>query len=324
VPRPYDDGMASRWKELLLTVLLAAAGAAQTALPRKLEFEVASVKPTAIDSDTWTRQLRAGALKVGKRINGDRAEYTFMTLRQLIVDAYQVRSFQVVGADRLPTGRFDVVGKMPAGSRKEDAPLMLQSLLADRFKLVVHRESREQGVAALVVGKGGPKLKESPPEEPLKPGDTKGAAPEGAGQTAPGKKDASATMTLGTVGYHFTVDLANSSFHLEASRMTMGDLAELLMKADAGNGRAVVDMTGLKGNYEVILDIPIAAVEGIAATGADIANDAQGPRPAEAASDPGSGRMLRSLKSLGLELENRKAPVEQLIVDHVEKTPTEN
>jgi uncharacterized protein (TIGR03435 family) len=83
-------------------------------------------------------------------------------------------------------------------------------------------------------------------------------------------------------------------------------------------------MTGLKGNYEVVLDIPIAAVEGIAATGADVANDAQGPRPAEAASDPGSGRMLRSLKSLGLELENRKAPVEQLIVDHAEKRPTEN
>jgi uncharacterized protein (TIGR03435 family) len=317
--------MASRWKRLLLTtVLLAAAGAAQTALPRKLEFEVASVKPTAIDSDTWTRQLRAGALKVGKWINGDRAEYTFMTLRQLIVDAYQVRSFQVVGSDRLPTGRFDVVGKMPAGSRKEDTPLMLQSLLADRFKLVLRREFKEQSVTALVVSKDGPKLKESPPEEPLNPGDTKGAAPEGASQAAPGKKDASATMTLGTVGYHFTVDLANSSFHLEASRMTMADLAELLMKADAGNGRAVVDMTGLKGNYEVVLDIPIAAVEGIAATGADVANDAQGPRPAEAASDPGSGRMLRSLKSLGLELENRKAPVEQLIVDHAEKRPTEN
>jgi len=265
--------MASRWKGLLLTVVLGAAAEAQTAAPsRRLDFEVASVKPTVIDSDTWTRQARAGAIKVGKRINGDRAEYTFMTLRQLIVDAYQVRSFQVVGSDRLPTGRFDVVGKMPAGSRKEDAPLMLQSLLADRFKLVVHRESREQGVAALVVGKRGPNLKELPSEEPLNPDETKGAASEGPGQTAPGKKDASATMTLGTVGYHFTVDLANSSFHLEASRMTMADLAELLMKADAGSGRAVVDMTGLKGNYEVVLDIPIAAVEGVTATGADVSS----------------------------------------------------
>jgi uncharacterized protein (TIGR03435 family) len=309
---------------LLPAVLLAAPFLGFGQPSRKLEFEVASVKPTAIDSAMWSRQARAGTIRVGKRINGDRAEYTFMSLRQLIVEAYQVRSFQVVASDRLPAGRFDVVGKMPAGSRKEDAPLMLQSLLADRFKLVVHRESREQGVAALVVGKGGPKLKESPSEEPLNPGDTKGAAPEGAGQATPGQKGTGATMTLGTVGYHLTVDLANSSFHLEASRMTMGDLAELLMKADAGNGRAVVDMTGLEGNYEVILDIPMAAVEGIAATGAAVADDAQGPRPAEAASDPGNGRMLRSLKSLGLELENRKAPVEQLIVDHAEKMPTEN
>ena len=96
--------MVSRWKRSLLTVLLAAAAEAQTALPRKLEFEVASVKPTAIDSETWTRQARAGAIRVGKRIYGDRAEYTFMSLRQLIVDAYQVRSFQVVGSDRLPPG----------------------------------------------------------------------------------------------------------------------------------------------------------------------------------------------------------------------------
>ena len=321
MPRPYDDGMASRWKRLLLPVLLSAACEAQTAAPsRRLEFEVASVKPTAIDSETWTRQARAGAIRVGKRIYGDRAEYTFMTLRQLIVDAYQVRSFQVVGSDRLPTGRFDVVGKMPAGSRKEDTPLMLQSLLADRFKLVLRREFKEQSVTALVVSKDGPKLKESPSEAPLNPGE-----PSEVDRAANKKKDSSLGMTVGTTGVRMTLEPTNSSVHVEASRMTIAYLADLLGRSTFSNGRPVVDMTGLEGSYEAILDLPLAAfgTAVIADAGVPDAN-AQGLPPAEAASDPGGGRKLESLKSLGLELESRKAPVEQLIVDHAEKRPTEN
>ena len=309
--------MASRWKRLLLTVLLAAAGAAQTALPRKLEFEVASVKPTAIDDI----KFRSGAVRLGSRVYGDRAEYTYMTLRQLIAEAYQVRSWQVVGPAWLTTERFDVVCKMPAGSRKEDAPLMLQSLLADRFKLAVHRELKEQSVTALVLGMGGPKLKESPSEAPLNLGE----APEEGDQAAPKKKEISLSMTVGTVSVHSTLDYTNSSVHVEASRMTMAYLADLLGRTTLDNGRPVVDMTGLAGNYEVVLDIPMAALGMVGATDAGIPDaNAQGIPPAEAASDPGGGRKLESLKSLGLELVSRKAPVEQLMVDHAEKTPTEN
>jgi uncharacterized protein (TIGR03435 family) len=103
--------------------------------------------------------------------------------------------------------------------------------------------------------------------------------------------------------------------------MTMAELADVLTRAEAGNGRPVVDMTGLKGDYDVVLDIPFSAVGIVVpARGAD----ANGAGPADLASDPGSGRMLRSLKSLGLELVNRRAPVEQVIVDHMEKAPVEN
>ncbi len=178
------------WKKLLLTVLLAAAvvcpfllgvfkAEAQT---RKLEFEVASIKPAAVSDFSTARRLGT-EIRTGTRIYGDRAEYISMMLRQLIAEAYQVRMFQVVAprVGSVTQRRFDVVCKMPAGSRKEDAPLMLQSLLAERFKLAVHREFREQDVWALVVGKGGPKFRESPSEAPLNPGDTKGESPEGAG-----------------------------------------------------------------------------------------------------------------------------------------------
>ena len=192
---------------------------------------------------------------------------------------------------------------------------MLQSLLVDRFKLAMRREFKEQSVTALVVGKDGPKLKESSAETP----------PERAGQAATKKKDSSLGMTVGTTGLRMTLEPTNSSVHVEASRMTMAYLADLLTKTTLGNGRAVVDMTGLKGNYEVVLDIPMAALGMVGPTDAGVPDaNAQEPRPAEAASDPGGGRKLRSLESLGLELQNRKAPVEQLIVDHVEKMPTEN
>ncbi len=101
-------------------------------------------------------------------------------------------------------------------------------------------------------------------------------------------------------------------------------LADLVSRTTFANDRPVVDMTGLKGNYDVVYDMPFSATNpGAKAAGVPGANG-QGPRPAEAASVPGSVGVLRAMRSLGLDLEKRKAQVEQLIVDHVEKTPTEN
>ena len=315
------------WKKLLLTGLLAAALVCPFLLgvfkaeaqSRKLEFEVASIKPTAVD--LGAAQRSGSAIRNGTRIYGDRAEYISVHLRQLIAEAYQVRMFQVVAPlGGLPGARFDIVCKMPAGSRKENAPLLLQSLLADRFKLAVHREFREKDVWALVVGKGGPKFKESPSEVPLNPGDTKVESPEGAGPPVLRTKDGNTTIsgTYGTTFIRSTLDYASLTHHVEASRMTMTYLADQVMNTTIANDRQVVDMTGLKGNYDVVYDFPMSEIPGI------IVPTAQGSGPAEAASNPGSGGVLRAIRSLGLDLERRKVQVEQLIVDHVEKTPTEN
>jgi uncharacterized protein (TIGR03435 family) len=197
---------------------------------------------------------------------------------------------------------------------------MLQSLLADRFQLAVHREPKEQAVTALVVSKDGPKLKESSSEAPLNPG-----APSAVDRAATKKKDSSLGMTVGATGLRMTLGPTNSTLHVEASRMTMAYLADLLGRSTFSNGRPVVDMTGMEGSYDVILDIPMAAfgTAVIADAGVPDAN-AQGLPPADAASDPGGGRKLESLKSLGLELVSRKAPVEHVMVDHAEKKPAEN
>jgi uncharacterized protein (TIGR03435 family) len=132
-------------------------------------------------------------------------------------------------------------------------------------------------------------------------------------------------MTVGTTSTHATFDEANSSVHVEASRMTMAFLAGWLGRSTFANDRPVLDMTGLKGNYEVVLDVPMDALGTAVNVDASAPDaNAQGQHPAEAASDPGGGRKLQSLKNLGLELVSTKAPVEQLIVDRVEKKPTEN
>jgi uncharacterized protein (TIGR03435 family) len=101
-------------------------------------------------------------------------------------------------------------------------------------------------------------------------------------------------------------------------------------KMGGGSGRQVVDMTELKGNYQVAIDFALTDLLQMArSAGFDIpAGGPGGPGagPAEAASDPGgaASSITTAVQALGLKLEPRKAMVDQLIVDHVEKTPTEN
>jgi uncharacterized protein (TIGR03435 family) len=308
----------------------------------KPAFDVASVKPSALDMQALTSQVMAGKMpKVGKNISGTRVEYTFMSLKELIAEAYKVKAHQITGPDWLAAQRFDIAAKMPEGSGKDDAPVMLQALLEERFKLVVRHETKEQSIMALLVGKGGPKLKDAPPESaepanpdaPLKAGEMKMDTPEGQVRVA-ANKNGGATIDMGKRGTtSFKMDPATNSMHLEASSVAMGEFADMLTsvsKIGGGEGRTVVDMTGLKGKYQVALDIPLADLIAMArATMPDLpipANQgAAAAGPASAASDPsGPSSMMQSIQALGLKLEKQKAPVEQLIIEHAEKSPTEN
>jgi uncharacterized protein (TIGR03435 family) len=121
-----------------------------------------------------------GKMPVGANIDALRAEFLYLDLKSLMTYAYGVKPYQITGPDWMQTARFDIVGKMPEGSKKEDAPKMLQALLEERFMLKTHRTSAEHPVLALVVGKGGPKLKASADKPvaidesaPLKPGELK-------------------------------------------------------------------------------------------------------------------------------------------------------
>jgi uncharacterized protein (TIGR03435 family) len=119
------------------------------ALAQKPAFEVASVKPNTSGSRaSRTSSGTDGSLRA-----------TNITLKGLIVTAYNVFDYQLVGGpDWITTARFDVEGRAPSGVVDPDVLAMTRSLLEDRFQLTVHRESREMPVFAVTVTKDGPKL----------------------------------------------------------------------------------------------------------------------------------------------------------------------
>jgi len=316
---------------------------AAQAAAANLSFDVASVKPSPpLDIAKLQADMQAGKMpNFGAHITGLRAEYNYMALRDLISVAYKVKPFQVTGPTWMATQRFDIVAKMPEGSTKDDAPAMLQALLEDRFKLKAHRNTEEHPVLALVVAKGGPKMKESPaasepidPDTPLKPGEMKVDGPDGPIRVTV-NRDGSSTANMGAKGtITQKLDMQAQAMHLESSMLTMGGFADQLtslMQMGGSSARQVVDMTGLKGNYQVAVDISIESLReaarnaGFDVPGGPGGGGSTGSAPA-AASDPGGGgaTVFASVEKLGLKLESRKAPVEQVVVDSAEKAPTEN
>jgi uncharacterized protein (TIGR03435 family) len=323
-----------RFKVLFCLALAAAVAPAQT----KPTFEVASVKPTALDMAKLAAQAQSGEMpRVGPRVDGARAEYIFLALKDLIVLAYKVKPYQITGPDWIASQRFDIIAKLPDGASKDDVPMMLQALLEDRFKLALHRESKEGPVLALVVGKGGPKMKESPEapkpidaDAPLAPGERKMDGPDGPIRMT--VKNGSTTMNMGAKGtVSYSMDPATRSMTIEASQVTMGGFADMLSSfSQLTGGGQVKDMTGLTGNYQVAISFSLedmmnmARAQGVAVPNLPAEAGAEAT-PAGAASDPGgSSSLFRAVQSMGLKLESRKAMVEQLVIDHVEKTPTEN
>jgi len=324
--------------------LLLAAGATlgQTA-PSNLTFEVATVKPSpSLDMAKLQEQVQAGRMpRFGPHIDGAQATYIYMPLKELIANAYQVKAYQITGPGWLATERFDIMAKLPDGASKDDAPKMLEALLEERFKLAAHRDTQEQPVLALVVAKDGTKLKEAPPPSepvdanaPLKPGQIKVDTPTGPMRVTR-NPDGSTTMNMGEKGTITTrMDMETQTLSLESSSVTMAGFADRLtsiLQMGGGEGRQVVDMTGLKGNYQVAVDISLADIMAMArAQGLNLpipppGGGAPGASPASEASDPGGGSsVFASVKKLGLRLEPRRAPVERLVIDNVEKTPTQN
>jgi len=284
-----------RWT---LPLALALAASSQT-------FEVASIKPALAQA------------RPSVKVDAARVDIAGLSLGDLIRTAYRLKQYELVCPDWMDALKFDVQAKIPEGGSRNQMPEMLQALLASRFKLAVHRASRELPVYTLVVGKNGPKLKKAP-EAAAPGGDGADSGfersippPPAAGPPGSGKP-----MTSSGPGGTMHQSMgANGMLHLEIESTTPAHFAEFLA---AFVDRPVVDMTGLKENYAVQLDLSTDEMRNMAM------NKAGTPMPADAAAEPSGVSIFAAVQKLGLQLEARKAPVQVLVADRAEKIPLPN
>jgi bla regulator protein blaR1 len=221
-------------------------------------FDVVSIKPNKSGSGSSSSNTHNGVLTG-----------TNISLKNFIMRAYRMLDYQISGPEWLQDERFDIAAKPPAGGKEEDFPLMMRSMLADRFKLEAHKDTKVFPVYGLVAGKGGLK-------------------------TEPVKDEGGNNMN-------------SSRGYLKCERCSMAAVAGWLARQ---MDRPVVDMTELPGVYNLVLNFT--------------------PENAEPLKEDGAKKevyppLLTAIQEQwGLKLEPKKAPLEILVIDHVEKIPSEN
>src|SRR3984957_3565272 len=249
--------------------------AAGSAVLKRQQFEAASIKPSA--------PMGMGMVKIGiQMLPGGRISMAGVSRKLLIQQAYGVRDFQIVGGPQwLGSERYDITAKPEGAASPEQVKVMIQGLLADRFKLQFHRETKELPTYALVVAKGGPKFSASKQDE--------GPADESDKPKGP------RIMMKG-----------RGNFNLEGAPVTAlaSQLSQVL-------GRSVIDKSGLQGNYDFKLEwTPDENLQGFGK-----------PAEAEHSAPVAAGiSIFTALQDqLGLKLESTKGPVEILVIEGAEK-----
>ncbi len=262
----------------------------QSATP--LAFEVASVKPNkSQDNRRSSKRLQFTP--------GGRFIAVNLSLDGIIWIAYNVRGQLSGDPDWIHSEKYDIEataeqGAIPAGSsakiRGEKMRLMLQTLLADRFKLAIRREMKERPVYALVVAKNGPRLQKANTDE----------------------NSCALDSNNETMSCHMLIGGEGRGLHGSAV-----DMSDLALSVSDWTDRPVIDKTGLQGLFNI-------QTEGWAPLRSRGPLPGEGPTAEESASaDLSRPTLAMILQRLGLKLESQRAPVESFVIEHVER-PTEN
>ena len=228
-------------------------------------------------------------------------------LANLVSLAYNLNRYDYSGPDWMDTARFNISAKVPEGATKDQLRTMVENLLVERFKMKAHRENREMAGYDLVVGKNGAKLTEAVEDPP----------PDAQPPRAPGalgalKMDGDGFPEL-PPGRDSTMIVMNGRARMRRHNSTMTDLASQMSFQLA---KPVHDATGLAAKYDYVLfwSMGPARVPASSESGAL-------PAPPE---DTGPNLFNALQQQLGLKLEARKVTVSVLVVDHMERVPTEN
>jgi uncharacterized protein (TIGR03435 family) len=240
------------------------------AVDAKPGFDVATIKRTEPNISSGTFFTIRGSHVIAVNTNGN----------DLVSLAYGLHSKQIVnGPPWLLTARFDIEGVPDVEGRPnhDQVKLMIQKLLATRFKLVLHHEQRELAVYAIIIGKNGPKLTKTD----RKPSDN--------------------------TNFSYTNRVV-----LTVRNATMADFADGMQASFMD--RPVVNQTGLTDRYDFLLKwTPDGSQSGLGEKMPPPADDANAP--------PGLYTAIQ--EQLGLKLVSTKAPVDVLVIDHIEM-PSEN
>jgi uncharacterized protein (TIGR03435 family) len=269
------------------------------------QFEVATVKPSAPRPEAH--------LNVGVHIDGAQVRIVGLTLRDYVGTAYRMKVAQVSGPDWTANDRFDISATLPAGSTTAQIPEMLQALLADRFGMKVHKEKKEFPVYTLLPGKSPLKLKERLPDSDR---DADKDDPKGAVNVAASGSAAGVSVNL---GHGSSWSFVPNRF--EAKKLTMEQFAANLERfAD----RPIVDMTGLKGQYDLAFDVNPEDYRPMLIRSAIYAGEVMSPRAMRLLEGTSSAPLGDAVEQIGLKLEARKAPLDVLVIDEASRTPTAN
>jgi len=291
---------------------------------KALTFDAASVKPATPPTPDGRGMIMMQGPSGGPGTKDPgRIRYPNMSMKNILMNAYDMKAFQIVGPGWLDTERFDITATMPPETTKEQFRAMLRNLLAERFKMTVHRETKELPMYSLVVARNGPKMQESADvPAPKDDGDTPPPPPPLPSQPKIGPDGFPILPQLAGRGGIFNI-MMNGRARLIGQQQTMQDLATRLTGLLS---RPVTDATGLKAKYDFTLTY---APEGM--------NGPMGPMPPPPPGGAGGSPSASMPEAeplpdifgavqaqLGLKLEPKKGPVEMIVVDHIDKTPTAN
>ena len=247
-------------------------------------------------------------------------DYSNASLKQLVIRAYNLKPYQFSGPAWLDTVKFDIVARIPAATTQEQFEAMLQNLLVDRFSMTVRRETQEMTGYELSVAKSGLKAKEAqaealPPAATPRTDDSK-EPPRIKTQTA---SDGYRELAPGSAGMiMFGVPGGGSRY--SARQQPISALVRLL---EQPLGKPVVDQTGLTGKYDfniVFLPDERTSANRFGNPGPSTA----AVNPADSASEPLPDLFTALQTQVGLKLEQKKIPVDMVIVEKAERTPKEN
>jgi uncharacterized protein (TIGR03435 family) len=258
---------------------------------------VASVKPVL--------EQPAGSA-AGLQISQRSARFSNVSLKDVVGFAFGMRMQQIVAPDWIGSVRFEIAGTLPDTFKQADMPAMLQALLEDRFHMRAHREMREFAVYGLEVAPGGIKLTRT--DEPT-----------------PG--DGPFTVTANTTAGVTAIDLGNGATlsvgnnRIDARKVTMMQLVEVLARFVDRN---VLNLTALSGRYDVAIeltpeDFRAATLRSAVAGGATLP-----PQAFQLLENSALNAIPDALKSMGLVLQPRRAPLEVVVIDSIDRNPTEN